>query len=86
MYPVLFHSLFEVGMAEAAPNFVFHHLVTWAVVGGMSYKAVVNTKRVNREEAIKGTTALTTRELSQEEQRITSSSGTSDLNNPRSLF
>jgi len=42
----------------------------------MSYKAVVNAKRTKREEAIKETVALTTRELSQEEGRIASSSGT----------
>ena len=42
----------------------------------MSYKAVVNAKRTKREEAIRETVVLTTRELSQEEGRIASSSGT----------
>ena len=51
----------------------------------MSYKLVVNAKRAKREEAIKKTVALTTRELSQEERRIASSSGTFYLGNPPSL-
>jgi hypothetical protein len=41
----------------------------------MSYKTVVNAKRAKREEAINKTAALITRELSEEEKRVTSSSG-----------
>ena len=41
----------------------------------MSYKAVATAKRRKREEAIKEIAALTTRELTQEEQGIISSSG-----------
>jgi hypothetical protein len=52
----------------------------------MSYKAVVNAKRTKREEAIREAAALTTRELSQEEQRITSSGGTFHLGSPPNLF
>ena len=40
----------------------------------MPYKAIVNAKRTKREEAIRET--VTTRELSQEERSIASSSGT----------
>lgn len=50
--------------------------------GEMSYKAIVNAKRAKRDEAIRETAALTTRELSQEEQRIASSSGTFHLGIP----
>ncbi|KAF9642131.1 hypothetical protein BDM02DRAFT_3133305, partial [Thelephora ganbajun] len=42
----------------------------------MSYRVIVNAKRAKREEAIRETAALTTRELSEEEQRITSSCST----------
>ena len=54
--------------------------------GEMSYKVVVGAKRAKREEAIRDTVALTTRELSKEEQRITSSSGTFHLGGPPSSF
>jgi len=52
----------------------------------MSYKVVVNAKRARREEAIKETAALTTREPSQEEKRIASSSGTFRLHSLCGLF
>ena len=42
----------------------------------MSYKVVIDAKRTKREEEIRETAALTTRDPSKEEQRITSSSGT----------
>lgn len=54
---------------------------------GMSYKVVVNAKRTKREEIIGETVAaLTTRELTQAELRITSSSGTFYFCGPSSLF
>ncbi|KAF9644725.1 hypothetical protein BDM02DRAFT_3190351 [Thelephora ganbajun] len=40
----------------------------------MSYKIVANARRAEKEEAIRETAALTTRKLSNEEQRITASS------------
>jgi hypothetical protein len=52
----------------------------------MSYKVVVNAKRAKREEAIREAAALTTRELSPEEQGITSSSGKPCLSGLSSLF
>ena len=53
----------------------------------MSYKVVVNAKRTKREETIGETVAaLTTRELTQAELRITSSSGTVYSFDPSSLF
>jgi len=52
----------------------------------MSYKVVVNAKRTKREESIRETVALTTKELSQDEQRITSSSGTFRLHGPRGFY
>lgn len=52
----------------------------------MSNKVVVNAKRAKREEEIRDTVALTTKELSKEEQRITSSSGTCYLESLPSLF
>lgn len=42
----------------------------------MSYKRVVEAKRTKREDAIRETAALTTRELTKEDHRIVSSSGT----------
>ncbi|KAF9644059.1 hypothetical protein BDM02DRAFT_3263754 [Thelephora ganbajun] len=45
----------------------------------MSYRVVVNAKHAKREEAIRETVALITRELSKAEQRITSSSSTFHL-------
>lgn len=51
----------------------------------MSYKRVVNAKRTKREEAIEEAVALTTRELSKEDQRIVSLSGTCNLCRSRLL-
>jgi len=52
----------------------------------MSYQVVVNAERAKREEAIRETAALITGELSQEERRIASSSGTPHLHSPPNLF
>jgi len=52
----------------------------------MSYKVVVDAKQARREEAIREAVALTTRELSQEEKRIASSSGTFNLRSLCGLF
>ena len=52
----------------------------------MSYKTVVNAKRKKREEAITEIAALTTRELTQEEQGITSSSGEFHIRSLQGLF
>ena len=41
----------------------------------MSYKRVVDSKRARREEAIREAVALTSRELTKEDQRVVSSSG-----------
>lgn len=46
---------------------------------GISYKAVVNAKHSKREESIMEAVALTTRELTQEEHHIVSSSSTFHL-------
>jgi len=86
--PASFCSLFQEGVQKRRLILHFATVVRplGHLRGEMSYKDAVTAKRSKREEAIRETAALITRELSREEQRITSSSGTPHLGNPSGLF